>query len=139
MSSIKIDFAQFDLILPEENRLNRLGINVNLSGYVSLTKNLCAKIYWEEVVFFVHKKGDIILIKKHTEEPRYFTIPQSNSIKAKTLAERLLKLSIPLPAFYDISWDDETETWVGVLEKKPSKPTPGKTLKRKMPKLPDLI
>lgn len=139
MSSIKIDLAQFDLILPEENHLNCLGINVNPSGYVSLTKNLRAKICWDEVVFLVHKKGDIILIKKHTEEPRYFTIPKSNSINAKKLAQKLLELGIPLPVFYNISWDDETKTWTGILEKKPSKIVSGKTLRKKMPKLPDLI
>lgn len=139
MSSIEIDLAQFDLILPEENRLNCLGINVNPSGYVSLTKNLRAKIGWDKVVFLVHKKGSIVLIRKHAEEPRHFTIPKSNSINAKELAQKLLELGISLPAFYTMSWNDELKTWAGVLEKKPPKILPGKTSKKKMSKLSDLI
>lgn len=139
MSPIKIDLTQFDLILPSENRLNCLRINVNPSGYVSLSQNLRTKICWDKIVFFVHKKDDILLIKEHTDESKYFTIPKSNPIRAKELVQKLLELGVPLPAHYNMSWDDEVKIWIGVLEKTPSKAASGKTPKRKMPKLRDLI
>lgn len=140
MNALKIDVGLFVTILPDPTRQNRLVMQANASGHVSLSKNLRTQIQWDKVLFLTNAGGDVILLKKHTDEAAYYRIPNSNSISALPFTRELVKRGIPLPASYKMSWNHEIGMWVGTLIKDPSRePRTRKPAGKRMPKLDDLV
>lgn len=147
MNGNKIDLSLFIIIIPESNRSNRLEICANPSGYVSVSANLRGQIQWEKIVFLINAAADRVLIKEHTTEESYFTIPNASPIGAKAFTRALAGKNVSLPAIYTMTWDEELQMWIGVLthesfkELVPSKkPVPPKKFpKKKMPSIHDIV
>lgn len=127
-----INFEEFRLVAPKENRLHSLSLSVMWDGRIHLNGKLLEKIGSPYIFLRVNSDGTQILIEPLGEKQNQaLSVPKSGDIRVTELHKDLEALGLRFPVYYTVTWDENFNIWHGIYN--PDKTLP--TTKNKQKKL----
>ena len=126
-ATIAIDFSEMLLVPHPHSLINTYAVNVSASGHIALNQKFYDKLITgipSLALEFRNHSDRTLLTIRSSEQPNY-KFPKGGRIKDPAFTRALVEQGIPLPARYEVAWNQDANAWVGILVE--SAPAPGKT------------
>jgi hypothetical protein len=109
-----IDLSQFRLVIPCQDKLTAMALNVMLDGSIHLNGKLMENVNSPNIFLRVNKDGRQILIEALQEQQdNALRLPKSGSIKRTDLSRELVASGLKLPVHYSVIWNEDIRMWHG--------------------------
>ncbi len=111
---MKIDFDDFEVIIPELRKPMKQVVSVFEDGSLSVNEALVKGLKTNQFEIRLDKKeqSKMLLIPNGKE---ITDMGKNNRIKNYAIVKRLEKKKIKFPIYYVGDWDEESKCWIGEL------------------------
>lgn len=109
----KIDWSKYFVLMPQKLRYNEKKITITEKGEIRLNSALHKEMQSKAIEIIFSNDCKEVILNLNGENPHKIT--KAGTTKNGVIVEKLKKIGIKFPIFYEVKWDEEIAMWKGVL------------------------
>ena len=126
-ATMTIEFSEMIPIPQPQSVAFPYALNISSSGHIALNQKFYDKLIMDvpSLNFDIRIRPDRRVFTLQCSDQPNYKFPKGGRIKDLAFTRALVENGIPLPARYEVAWNQNANAWVGVLVEQ--MPAPGKT------------